>query len=606
MALVIGFLRGFQDFAQRQTRLRAQLRTVQEQAQSQELKLEQERAQLQGPKLEQEQAQLQKLKLEQGRVRRQEKDLVEEFHRLIHGSTQYIMISCLPKIKGRADHWSFRGYLFNLIDLCIGNEERFKRWYHLYQQSSTTGKRGKPCNDSKLTESLKTWIAFLQEDNGLLGEEQTLKMRGSSLLVSVEKDGASARDIYNENTCFEFHLLVVYILSKYWGAIAELSTLLKRNQKRKPASKASETPEAQPDSAIKNAAQRLLIWIIFLRRLSSSHILGCHLEMLAHNGQLSLPVSTLQEAYTTFFATNLTNEGWCKSLREVVSGKAPKESEELKESESDEPEWEWQEEDTTNSGPDTVQKTVRCWFKLQTVHFSSLDLLTTWATSPSQGSFTLDLDVLNFDSHPPRPMEPWKASVQRIFNEMDSDNPQRAAMVLTQIEEYLKQDSLNGKLADRSGAQKLREHIVKETPLQSCSSIHCEAALASHLHTILGADANVQIAVSKLCCPVCWDYLKIFHANRFYVHGRHLHLYPVELPTNTNLAALKVMLETYDKHLFNGLIAWQQGIGRPRAASAMSISSATSSLSGSGDEIDRWRIASQNLWPELAAPTSAS
>jgi hypothetical protein len=41
------------------------------------------------------------------------------------------------------------------------------------------------------------------------------------------------------------------------------------------------------------------------------------------------------------------------------------------------------------------------------------------------------------------------------------------------------------------------------------------------------------IAVSKRCCPVCWELLDILrgHSKRFHVRGCHITLFPVELPS---------------------------------------------------------------------------
>ena len=54
----------------------------------------------------------------------------------------------------------------------------------------------------------------------------------------------------------------------------------------------------------------------------------------------------------------------------------------------------------------------------------------------------------------------------------------------------------------------------------------------------LHASEKFAIAVSKLCCPVCWDIINIFNRQnkeqgssvRFQAHGRHPNLYPVDLP----------------------------------------------------------------------------
>ena len=76
-------------------------------------------------------------------------------------------------------------------------------------------------------------------------------------------------------------------------------------------------------------------------------------------------------------------------------------------------------------------------------------------------------------------------------------------------------------------------------------------------------DANLMpqsynIAVSKFCCPVCWELLKVLnetndHNLEFVVRAHHSHLYPVCLPPWLPDHVMNRMIECFGKKLYKQL-----------------------------------------------------
>jgi hypothetical protein len=61
------------------------------------------------------------------------------------------------------------------------------------------------------------------------------------------------------------------------------------------------------------------------------------------------------------------------------------------------------------------------------------------------------------------------------------------------------------------------------------------------------------VAVSKPCCPACWDLMDVLRGrekDHFLVHSRHSTVYPVELPLWLPKDACQEMVFRFQKHLF--------------------------------------------------------
>lgn len=66
----------------------------------------------------------------------------------------------------------------------------------------------------------------------------------------------------------------------------------------------------------------------------------------------------------------------------------------------------------------------------------------------------------------------------------------------------------------------------------------------------LSKDA-LELVVSKLCCPICWEFLQILRGDTrdFIVRGYHTSLYPVELPSWLPEHVLTDMVKRFERHL---------------------------------------------------------
>jgi hypothetical protein len=89
------------------------------------------------------------------------------------------------------------------------------------------------------------------------------------------------------------------------------------------------------------------------------------------------------------------------------------------------------------------------------------------------------------------------------------------------------------------------------------------------------------VAVSKLCCPLCWDFLGQFRSDRFGVRGCHSVVTPVELPGFIPLDAAKALLTTLRLRLYDALTALDgnKDKSHSRNNSAQSVGSVTSDSS---------------------------
>lgn len=113
----------------------------------------------------------------------------------------------------------------------------------------------------------------------------------------------------------------------------------------------------------------------------------------------------------------------------------------------------------------------------------------------------------------------------------------------------------------------------------------------------LHSSENFTIAVSKSCCPVCWDIIKIFNRQneeqgssvRFQAHGRHPNLYPVDLPAILDEGIMDELLTQFSITLLKDLVSLCEEDARAHAGHMRSEStvsqpeSVTYSLSSSMD-----------------------
>jgi hypothetical protein len=120
--------------------------------------------------------------------------------------------------------------------------------------------------------------------------------------------------------------------------------------------------------------------------------------------------------------------------------------------------------------------------------------------------------------------------------------------------------------------------------------VHCEAGLAAYLDLTCGAPCLAQekpapvFAVSKLCCPLCWDLLGAYQGDRFGVRGHHSVPTAVELPGSISLDSAEELLLLLRRRLYEKLRVLAKTRGKHRRNnSVQSIGSVASDDSNPGD-----------------------
>jgi hypothetical protein len=91
------------------------------------------------------------------------------------------------------------------------------------------------------------------------------------------------------------------------------------------------------------------------------------------------------------------------------------------------------------------------------------------------------------------------------------------------------------------------------------------------------------IAVSKLCCPVCWELLQILRGatEDFSVRGHHATMYPVELPPWIPDYIVFQMLARFQQYLIGELL--KLTVPATRHKLSPSLESINTDSSGSTD-----------------------
>jgi hypothetical protein len=67
-----------------------------------------------------------------------------------------------------------------------------------------------------------------------------------------------------------------------------------------------------------------------------------------------------------------------------------------------------------------------------------------------------------------------------------------------------------------------------------------------------------EVAVSKLCCPACWEYFDILSEKHltegiYKIRGRHSTVYPVQLPSWSRPDVVQELKQRFGKYLRNEL-----------------------------------------------------
>lgn len=79
---------------------------------------------------------------------------------------------------------------------------------------------------------------------------------------------------------------------------------------------------------------------------------------------------------------------------------------------------------------------------------------------------------------------------------------------------------------------------------------------------------KTEVAVSKFCCPACWEFFEILSAKHtsegtmtrmYQIRGRHSTVYPVQLPSWTHPEVVRELIGRFDKYLHEQLLEMMRG-----------------------------------------------
>ena len=114
----------------------------------------------------------------------------------------------------------------------------------------------------------------------------------------------------------------------------------------------------------------------------------------------------------------------------------------------------------------------------------------------------------------------------------------------------------------------------------------------------------MEMAVSKLCCPACWEYFDILSEKHkqepegmmmYKIHGRHSTVFPVQLPSWSCPQVVQELIKRFNDYLYHQLnIMWtKNGMikenhdrqpGHMHNPSLQSVSSAITNTSQNSDK----------------------
>jgi hypothetical protein len=103
--------------------------------------------------------------------------------------------------------------------------------------------------------------------------------------------------------------------------------------------------------------------------------------------------------------------------------------------------------------------------------------------------------------------------------------------------------------------------------------------------------SKTSIAVSKLCCPVCWELLQIMRADPglkptdFAVQGYHTRFYPVDLPEWLPVGVIDQMVKRFKGYLERELQIFSKSSKKYQHNVCQSWESHASGVSDDGEQL---------------------
>lgn len=474
---------------------------------------------------------------------------------IFHQFSRYLVSQCWPKMHARINHPTSSFFIEQLLRM---DERTMRVAFNEHYKSVKDGRR--------VDKGLAIEIADLASSSGLVDvmkehpyaasmhlETQTplphLTQTFKEVLAATED--APAPRAYNVETFLEFHDLVIAVIHGYKKALAETK---RRRADAQGSSKGSDTDQ---EDTILHAH-----WLWSLARLfwriAQSSMLRQHLEMLNAHNMLQVQLGTVDGKTTSPVQRSPTTVA--PGGDDVDDEEAAGDKDDLEEQAVE-----------SKAADDGLVSTFQRWMCLQGIYFASLDALSSFSCQlPADVEITF---IAMRDPKEARREIDWKATITSLAASSDTAFPLDAQRAIKAIEDRIQSSLLNPDAkqskvlkAFRAERQRDNDRVTNPTlcrcPVLFSGTCHCEALLSALAKFLLDAidptqkDAarleklvkvqsycpissepsisrivqdlnNRVIAVSKLCCPVCWKLLEILG---YLARGRHPLVTPVSLP----------------------------------------------------------------------------
>ncbi|KIM81780.1 hypothetical protein PILCRDRAFT_489866 [Piloderma croceum F 1598] len=422
---------------------------------------------------------------------------------------KYLVVRCWPKMERRISSWSSRGYVYVLgqvRDRCItgwvsSSSHKIPGMFTSQHNRGLTGLVVEMVRDGTMGSVIMGPSGYSERSLAHLVASYSNIVTPRQVVPSQDDNGG-----YDITTCTEFHQLLVATLLTYGKVLCALPDA------RRMAETGKNTMDDFAEKLDKVWRCGRLLWVIASLRMFRHHLVACQ-------GDLSLPTHDNSDSYHRF-----TNFKPAKgpAVDTPADPNTPADTDDL----------DFVEDAKVHLVTGEAMHVMFLeWFQVQASHSLALATL-----SKAFGFHDLHKTVpdvyLIAVQHPElegnsREVESWETTLTNLLKEYEGTRHE------LNVEDVL------GVM--RTAVHK--EHIY-------IGAIHCEIALATlavlfqklpvadtKRHPIL-ADVlqnmdQTIIAVSKRCCPVCWELLDILRdkCKQFHVCGRHSTLFPVELPS---------------------------------------------------------------------------
>jgi hypothetical protein len=370
--------------------------------------------------------------------------------------SQYIAASCWPKMYNCATHWSSLGFLYHL---CQFRETYIQHAYSVLKREGELPQR----KDGGLT---NLFLAVEKEEGFLesIMRKHPDPAHRTSQLVHLSNAFESANDsttpinIYNGDTCCEFHHFLVALLFAYIKSLQAL----RRKQ------------DVSLGFSFYNLG--MILW-----QVAHSNMLRVHLNTLHVVGEVvGVFLRMPDDAHKVWYWKHFQGVWRRDEGKKLAEGEDEEEGEDQDFGEEDDQDAaledfrQLQGQTATRSLDTDLSLVYRGWLKLLATHFGSLDILSKFSIRSHKGAGDVQAKLLAMR---PRDrtlsMVDWKNLVMELAEpSLSADGKvfthDNAVAAVTLLQSHIDGTSSNNILNSRRS-------------LGSSHKVHCEAAMASFL-----------------------------------------------------------------------------------------------------------------------------